>query len=198
MKNLTTPIQQLLAEATRYTLLTKLKWSKIAFLSPIKQRNGRNACRVYYVDSSYDDVAHTCIAVLNQLAKYHLTTVENARELTRSCPWARRQRRVNMLLDVDCTVVPLIAVETVDAHSSRVGYLIKQHLYSAEPLADGTLIKFYKEHEGIRIIQHEPSVHRQLVDAELLEQHYHELLTKWRQESLEQETAHSGQIGRYK
>ena len=199
MNQQNTPIQMQLAEALRYTPLKELKWSKIALLVPITQQSGRRGSRVYYRDGSYDDAAYIVSTLLRQLARYHFTSVEHARALTKSCPWVKKERMLNMLLGDMCTVVPVIARESTPDSSERLGYLVKQYLYSTEALPHGTRIKFAADHAGIVIAQHEPTVRRQLMEAELLEQHYKDLLAEQRRKLLEQEAAEqNGQIGRYK
>ena len=199
MNNIKTPIELQLAEAAHYTPRTQLTWSKIALLYPIVQANGKNGCRVYYKDGSYDDVANSCMVPLKALARQHYTTVDNARALTRSCPWIKRQRMLNMIFSDVCTIVPLIVRESTADSDDRMGYLVKQYLYNTAPLPDGTLLKFSADHEGIRIVQKEATVRRQLMEVALLEQHYKALLAEQRRQRQEQETAgHTNQIGRYR
>ena len=196
MEQKKTPIALELEEAIRFLPKSKLKWNNIALLYPITKRNGKEGCRVYYKDGSYDDVASSCAATLNALARQYFTTVTNAKALARQCPWVTRSRMMDIMLGETCTVVPVIAREPAADNNHRVGYLIKQELYSTQVLPDGTLVKFFEEHEGIRIAQKESTVRQKLMEATLLERHYMELMAELRRQQEQEET--EGQIGQFR
>lgn len=203
MMNPLTPIEQRLAEAAHYSTLPHLKWRQIAFLYPILQYNGRNACRVYYMDGSYDDVTSTCMTVLEHMARDHYTTVENARMLSLDSQWCTSRRRVVMLFSEACTIVPLTAVKTLKGNGSRLGYLVKQYLYETQAVPDGTLLKFGPKHEGLHITQHEDTVRQKLQEAALLEREFADKLETLRRQMHARTEARYDegdrpQIGRYR
>lgn len=200
-----TTVKQLLQKETAFTKKNNLNWRQIAMLYPVYQENGRNACRVYYGDGSYDLVNMRADTLLERMADMYYVKIKELEKQSRNCFENKLQRRLCLKFADDCTIVPLICREVAKRNSGGAGYAVLERLHEIVRLEDGsTLLKFSPNHKGIHITQKESTVRQQLVYASQLDRCYREqkaaaqaLLLEQAQDDQTTSQPHKPPIGHY-
>ena len=162
-----------MTQETQFTDLREVKWELAIMLYPLKQNDGKNACRVYSPDGSYDDVRQRCDTMRDELLKRYFVNLKKAESIAIKCPDYPRKRRVCIKLEDDITLVPLICREAPRRNAGSMGYVIMEWLYDVKQAEDGgTLLQFYEDHKGVHIMQKYGSATQQFAFARQLERCY--------------------------